>query len=973
MAHGFKPRADDRHVRRARRRVTKRIADVAGHCVDGGGLKGGVVTMPGPAESGGGGARVQGTSPFVGRSAERAELIGLLGRARDGQSGALVVRGDAGIGKTRLLESVASSVEDFEILRLVGIESEMRLGFAALHQLLAPFFDGVDALPRPQARALRAAFGISDDVAPDQYLVGLAALTLVTAVAASRRPSLIVVDDAQWLDQESADALGFLGRRLRADRVCLFVSLRDPMDLHRAFDGLPSMTLGPLSEAESVALLESTVPELMADSVRARLLADAGGNPLALAEFGRGLTLDQLTGAALLPQMLAVDRSLEAHFGRQVAALPVPSQTLLLVAAAEPTGDADLVWRVGRDLNFDDSATAAAQAAGLLALGPNLAFRHPLIRSAVYQGASPAQRRRVHALLAAASDAERQLDQRAWHRAAAAQFPDEDVAAELERAAQRAAGRGSSAASAALLARSADLTPDVERRAIRFLSAAAADMDTGSVLRARANLERALPDLRDPILVARAGQLEGMIEFLASDGASGESVSRIVDAARALAPLDVRLARDVMLDTIVMARILGESSPVSLVEVAQVARSFELPAGMEPTTADLVLDASAELYAEGLRSATPLLRSALAAVTTDPQFLHSPRHLSRSCLLALALSDSEALLSLGTACATACRELGDLRVLMEALYYLTLRELSVGSLNAADDLLIEQRELQAVLQRVCTPCDALELIVAAWHGQEPDARAAAADLAARSQQLGVVRLHIAYALMLLELGLGNYHAAAALDRHEWLEDVSPLAVLRAADAVEAHVRSGNHPHAVVATRYIRERASVTESYLDLGLVSRCQALLADNADPEEYFRDSIAKLETYGARLHAARSQLLFGQWLRRQKRRRDAREQLELARGMFDAMGATAFAERARVELLATGAQARKRVDSTRNDLTPQESQIARMAAGGATNGEIAARLFISANTVDYHLRKVYRKLDIKSRHEIASVVSTV
>jgi DNA-binding CsgD family transcriptional regulator len=378
---------------------------------------------------------------------------------------------------------------------------------------------------------------------------------------------------------------------------------------------------------------------------------------------------------------------------------------------------------------------------------------------------------------------------------------------------------------------------------------------------------------------------------------------------------------------------------------------------MEPTTADLVLDASAELYAEGLRSATPLLRSALAAVTTDPQFLHSPRHLSRSCLLALALSDSEALLSLGTACATACRELGDLRVLMEALYYLTLRELSVGSLNAADDLLIEQRELQAVLQRVCTPCDALELIVAAWHGQEPDARAAAADLA----------------LMLLELGLGNYHAAAALDRHEWLEDVSPLAVLRAADAVEAHVRSGNHPHAVVATRYIRERASVTESYLDLGLVSRCQALLADNADPEEYFRDSIAKLETYGARLHAARSQLLFGQWLRRQKRRRDAREQLELARGMFDAMGATAFAERARVELLATGAQARKRVDSTRNDLTPQESQIARMAAGGATNGEIAARLFISANTVDYHLRKVYRKLDIKSRHEIASVVSTV
>jgi hypothetical protein len=280
--------------------------------------------MPAGAESWAGDAYAQGLAPLVGRLSERAELNGLIERARDGRGSVLVVRGDAGIGKTRLLDSVAFSAEDYEVVRVVGIESEMRLGFAALHQLLAPFLDGVDALPPPQARALNAAFGVTDDVVPDQYLVGLAVLTLVTSVAASRRPLLIVVDDAQWLDQESADALGFLGRRLRADRVCLFVSLRDPMNVHRAFDGLPSTTLGPLSEDESVSLLDGRFRERVADGVRARILADAGGNPLALAEFARALSPEQLTGATSLPEMLAVDRSLEAHFGRQVAGLLCP-------------------------------------------------------------------------------------------------------------------------------------------------------------------------------------------------------------------------------------------------------------------------------------------------------------------------------------------------------------------------------------------------------------------------------------------------------------------------------------------------------------------------------------------------------------------------------------------------------------------------------------------------------------------------
>jgi AAA ATPase-like protein len=823
---------------------------------------------------------------LVGRQSEQAELGRLLDRARHGLSRVLVVRGEAGIGKTCLLDSVVSSAADFDVVRLVGIESEMRLGFAALHQLLTPFLDRIDSLPAPQGRALKAAFGISDDVAPDQFLVGLATLTLVTTVAATRGPLLIVVDDTQWLDQESADALGFLGRRLYADRVCMLVAMRDSIEDRRSFDGLPSLTLTPLSDVASVTVLGAAVGGPLADHVRARLLAEARGNPLALVEFGRELSSDQLAGAAQLPEPLAVGRRFERHFLRQVGALPPATQQFLLVAAAEPTGDADTIWRAGRELDFDEGALVPAHAAELLEPGPPLAFRHPLIRSAVYQGANPADRRRVHDALALATDAERDPDRRAWHRAAAAQAPDEEVAAELEQAAHRAAGRGSSGASAALLARSADLTPDAGQRAIRFLSAAAADMSTGSVVRARANLDRALPELRDPILVARARQLEGAIEFLASDGAFGEGVSLMVDAARALAPVGVHLARDVMLDTIVMARLLGESSPVSVVEVAQLARSFKLPADGEPTTADLVLDAIAELFAEGLRSATPLLRRALAAVQTDQDFRRVPRDLSRACYLPLALSDSEALLTIGTECAAVCRELGDFRVLMEALYYLALREVSVGSLDAATDVLVEQRELQAVLQRQSRPSDALQLIVTAWRGQEADVRVAAADLAAKSPELGVVIAHITQALIVLELGLGNYHAAAELDRHEWPEDISPLAALRAADAVEAHVRGGHQARALVATRRLGERAGATESYLDLGLLSRCNALIADNADPEEHFCDSIAKLETYGARLHLARSQLLFGEWLRRQKRRRDARQQLEAARDTFESMG---------------------------------------------------------------------------------------
>ena len=918
---------------------------------------------------------------MVGREAERTEIDRLIESAHSGLSGVVVVRGEAGIGKTTLVEAVASAVPDFDVVRLVGIESEMQLGFAALHQLLTPFLDGLEALPPPQARALNAAFGISDDDAPDPFLVGLAVLTLLTTAAAAGRPLLVIVDDTQWLDQESADALGFVARRLHADRICLLISMRPSLEERRPFDGLPLITLDSLGEAESIALLDTTVGGRIAEHIRAHLLAEARGNPLALVEFGRELSADQLAGSAQLPQPLAVDRKLEGHFLRQVQSLPAATQRLLLAAAAAaPSADSGAIWRAGGALDFDMSAIEPAQASGLLDPGSEVVFRHPLIRSAVYQGASLTQRCRAHEALASASDEGRDPARGAWHRAAAAQSPDESLAAELEGVAHREGSRGSRAASAAMLARAAELTPDDQRRAVRFLAAAGADLAAGSSSRAKTNLGRAAPGLDDPVLVAQARQLEAFVAIMdslpmkLSDTDARPAVEAIVpmmlEATRALAPLDVRLARDAVLDTLPMAIYLGDSDRVSVAEVAEVARSLALPDGVPPTTADLLLDALTELFAEGHNSASTMLRVALHAARSDPELGRDPRHLTKACWVAMALSDDDAVNDLATECVTLSRERGDYRFILEALSYLAERELRVGSLNVAEDLFNESIEMHVVLNRMGGTAQAGRLIVMAWRGREAEVRAQAAELRAVAGHLGLVIKMTDFALIVLELGLGNYQAAASLAFDEWNVDVG-LGALRAADQVEAHVRSNNATHARSALAYLVDRDAANGSALDGGLLARARALLATGPDVEPNYRESIARLEESGVLLQLARTQLLYGEWLRRQKRRRDARTELQAARDAFESMGASGFAERARVELLATGAKARRRVDETRHDLTPQEQQIARLAAGGATNPEIAERLFISASTVDYHLRKVYRKLEIASRHEIERVLS--
>jgi DNA-binding NarL/FixJ family response regulator len=908
---------------------------------------------------------------LVGREHEQAEIAQLLASVRSGISAALVLRGEPGVGKTALLDDAVAGAADLEILRLVGIESEMQLGFAGLHQLLIPFLDGIEALPGPQMRALNAAFAFSDDSAPELFLVGLATLTLLSN-AATRRALLIVVDDAQWWDQESAEVLGFVARRFYADRVGLLVALRDPGDRQVPLSELPSIPIRPLSERASVDLLESTAERPVESNVRDRILADALGNPLALIELTSALSTDQLAGAVMLPDPLAVGAHLEARFLGQVRELPAPTQRFLLVAAAEPTGDPALVWRAGHHLDFDERAILAAEAEHLVLPGPPIRFRHSLIRSAIYHGASAAERRQAHSALAAATDIEHDPDRRAWHRAAATHAPDEDVAAELESAANRSRSHGGFAATAAFLSRAAQLTPDRSRRALRYFAAATSDLTAGSSARARANLELALPDLGDIELVAQARRLEATIVFIDSHGEGTlgrdpQVVRILLDAAVTLGPLDIQSARETLLSAIPMAAYFGNASPTTLQEVAQAAQLLTLPPDAEPTSGDLLLDALAELFADGYDNAVPALQRALAAIRTDTEAREDPRFFVLGCWPAFALSDDEALRALAGECVALCRSRSAFQVLPEALNYLGDWALRTGSLTAADEYFTEGEAMRTILGRRPAASAPERLIVSAWRGREADVRAAAPALAARARDLGlgwVVDL-AEYAVVLLELGLGNYQAAAEF-RPSFPAGIA-LGAFQAVDAIEAHTRGGNRAPAVAALEWLSHRAVANGSSIDLGLAARGRALLSDDADAEEHYREALAQLGASGALLHLARAQLLYGEWLRRQNRRRDARVQLTAALETFESAGANAFADRTRAELLASGVNARKRVDETRRDLTPQEGQIARLAAGGATNPEIAARLFISSNTVEYHLRKVYRKLEIKSRRELA------
>ncbi len=913
---------------------------------------------------------------LVGRPAERVVLGGLLARAAEGYSGVLVLRGEAGAGKTALLEETlaAAAADGMQTARLTGVEAETQLGYAGLHRFLLPFAGQLEGLPVPQRDALRSTFGLAAGPPADRFLVALAVLTLLAEVA-SQVPLVCVVDDVQWLDPESGVVLGFVARRLYAERVVLLFAVREPAGEVSALAGLPELAVGGLAEAAALELLAALAPGRLSPAAAARIFAGTGGNPLALTEVARELSPAQLAGAEALPEPLPAGGSLEQVFGRRLGRLVPEARLLLAVAAAEPTASEALLWHAAGQLGIDPDAAASADLGGLAEVGPRVEFRHPLVRSVVYYSAPLRQRRQIHQALAAAGDGS-DPDRVAWHLGMAAAGPDEAVAARLEQAAGQVRDRGGYAATVTFLSRAADLSADRGQRARRLVAAAEAALIAGRPVQAGTLLEEATPLLADPLARAQATRLDGTLRLAL--GHADEAPVILVQAARALAPTDVRGARQALLEALRAALYVGwTASRAVVLEIAGATRALPAAGGPEASAADLLLDGFAARAADGYRASVPLFRRAIAMLGADklsPQ--EGLRWLTLGCAVAAELFDDEAQHALAIRMVQLARDQGALTMLPVALANQSMRaEVMAGRFDAARACFTEGSEISAATGNpgVIGTAGLAEVYELAWRGRETDTRRVAAAVAreATSTGRGSHGMDAQYCLAVLELGLGNYQAAlkCALDVYE--DDNPDVGTHVLPDLVEAAVRCGQAGLAEAGLGCLAERAVACGTPLALGLLARSRALLAGDADAEPLYAEAITHLQQCRARPQLARAYLVYGEWLRRQRRRRDARHQLRTAYEMFTAMGAAAFAERARVELLATGERARQPTAGTAEELTAQEAQIARLVSEGGSNRDIAAQLFLSPSTVDYHLRKVFRKTGVTSRTQLARAMA--
>src|SRR5262252_3354225 len=887
-----------------------------------------------------------------GRRTELAALDRLLAEARAGQSRVLVLRGEAGVGKTALLDYLQEQASGFRVARAVGVESEMELAFAGLHQLCTSMLGNLAGLPGPQRGALSTAFGLSTGEAPDRLLVGLAALGLLSAVA-DELPLACLVDDAQWLDQASAQALAFVARRLLAEPVALVFAVREPSE-EQQWRGLPPLTVGGLSRGDARALLDSVTPGRLDERVRDRIVAETRGNPLALLELPRRLSAAELAGG------------IERSFLRQLQSLPVNTQRLLLAAAAEPIGDVTLLWRAAQWLGVGADAAAPAEAAGLIELGARVRFRHPLLRAAVYRAAALPDRREVHRALAEATDPDADPDRRAWHRALAATGPDEAVASELERSAARAQGRGGVAAAAAFLQRSAELTPDPAQRGARALAAArakfaAAAPDAAYELLAMAELGRL-----DELQRAELARLRAQMTFAERRGSDAPQL--LLDAAKKLGPLDSGLARETYLEALGAAISVGRlGRGLTVRQAAEAARTAAPSAPKPPRPLDLLLDGAATRMTEGYVAGVPPLRRALDALG---------RHGGRSeagimgwlplAAIAPELWDDATWHELTARAVELAREAGALAVLPVALTYRAAVDVHTGEFGAAAGLIEEANAITAATGSASLGY--ISMVLAAWRGQETQApeliRALVREATARDggRVLGLAW----YATAVLHNGLGGYEAALDGARRACEYEDLGFFGWSLAELVEAGARSGASDEAAAALRQLSERTRAAGSEWALGIQARSRALLSDGPAADTLYREAIDRLGRSRIAVHLARAHLVYGEWLRREQRRVEAREHLRAAHEMFGRFGAEAFAERARWELQATGETVRKRTVGTREALTVQEAQVARLAAEGHTNPEIGAQLFISPRTAEYHLRKVFSKLGISSRRQL-------
>ncbi len=901
------------------------------------------------------------------RHAECDVLGRLVAAVRAGESRALVVHGEPGVGKTALLEYLAGQASGCRVVHAGGIQSEMELAFAFLHQLCAPMLDRLERLPAPQRDALRTAFGLSAGPAPDRFLIGLATLGLLSEMA-GERPLVCIVDDEQWLDSASAQVLGFVARRLGAESVGLVFGARVPTgDLA----GLPELVIGGLREDDARTLLDSALTGPLDTLIRDQIVAEAHGNPLALLELPRGWTAAELAGGFGLPGAVPLAGRIEESFRRQLGALPAQPRRLLQLAAAEPTGDPVLVWRAAGRLGICAEAAGPAVEAGLAEFGVRVRFRHPLVRSAAYQSAPMDDLREIHAALAEVTDPASDPDRLTWHRAAATAAPDEGVATELERSAGRAQARGGLSAAAAFLERAMLLTPDPGRRADRAIAAAEAKHQAGAPEVAAELLVIAEAGPLEELARARISLLRGQMAF--SAGNSSDTPRLLIDAARRFEALDTRLARETYLEALSAALLGHRTSQIGTLEIARAARGATAAPPSDSRAPDLLLEGMATLITDGYETGVPAVQRALSVFRDgDLPIGEQLRWLFVATRCAIDIWDDESWRDLAIRQVELARAVGALSLLPFAITQRFGMHLHAGEFATVAQLVDEFSVLKEATATGLP--DFGTMMLAAWQGRSREAFRLIdefiTDMSERGQGYGVSLPY--YTASVLYNGLGRYaDAMASAELASEQRDDLAFANLALAELIEAAVRGGQPERAAAAMRRLTELTLPSGTAWGWGVAARSRALLSEGDEAERLYREAIGHLSSAPARTELARAHLLYGEWLRRQRRRREAREHLHTARDMLEAMGMDAFAERAGRELRATGETARKRTAAAKDEeLTAQEAQIARLAREGLSNPEIGSRLFISARTVQYHLGNIFAKLGIASRSQLSHVL---
>lgn len=893
-------------------------------------------------------------------------LDGLVAALNAGESRALVIRGDAGVGKTALLDHLAATATSCRVVRAAGVQAEMELAFAGLHQLCAPLMELQGRLPEPQRLALSTTLGVTTGPTPDRFLVGLAVLNLLS-YAAEERPLLCLVDDEQWLDRASAQVLAFVARRLVAESVGLVFAARVPTE---ALAGLPALVVSGLRGTDARVLLETALTAPIDARVRDQIIAETHGNPLALLELPRALTADELAGGFGLPEAVRLPGDVEATFRARIDTLPEDTKRLLVVAAAEPTGDVALMWRAAGELGIGTDAAVPVVEAELATFTSRVRFRHPLVRSAAYHSASLAQRREAHHALATATDAETDPDRRAWHRAHAATGPDDIVAADLERSAARAQARGGVGAAAAFLERAAMLSVTPAQRADRALAAASAKIEAGAFDAALDLLAMAEGGPLTDLQQARADLARGQIAFVTSRGS--EAPPLLLKAAEKLALIDVALARTTYLEAMTAAMFVGRLAVgADVVEIARTVESGPGPPG-EPTPPDLLLDWLVTQFSHGYVAGAPLMRRALAAFTTDTAADEYFRWIFLAGTAAHFSWDDACLEALSARHIDAARAAGALSDVPLALSARAIALVFFGDLAGAASVVDELHAAMDATGSSLAPYAELGVAAMGGHRDQATALIAAtvAEVTARGEGNGLTVARWAEAV--LHNGGGNYRSALAAARQA--ADFPPelgASHWSLPELVEAATRTGADDLAGHALTRLERMAAASGTSWALGVAARSRALVSEGDAADRSYREAIDHLSRTRVRAELARAHLVYGEWLRRERRRGEARAELRTAHQMFTDMGMGAFAERARRELNAVGDSPRRAdTPAAEQQLTAQEAQVARLARDGLSNAEIGARLFISARTVQYHLGKVFTKLGITSRGQLDRVL---